>query len=58
MHLNDNDIIAKMREAPTQLKRKAKAFLKKIKYHGAMLDEEGELDLSDVRDDNVRKYLE
>jgi hypothetical protein len=32
--------------------------LKKLRYHGAQLDDEGELDLSEVKDDNVRKYLE
>lgn len=57
-HLNDNDIIQKVREAPTQLKRKAKSFLKKVRKHGARLDEDGELDLADVKEANVRRYLE
>jgi hypothetical protein len=32
--------------------------LKKIKKYGAKLDEYGDLDLYDVRDDNVRDYLQ
>lgn len=57
-HLNDNDIVQKVREAPTQLKRKAKSFLKKLRKFGAKLNDEGELDLTDVQEDNVRKYFE
>ena len=48
----------KVREAPTQLKRKAKSFLKKLRRYGVKLDDSGDLDLSDVQEDNVRKYLE
>ena len=47
-----------MREAPTQLKRRAKTFLKKLRYYGAKLDEHGDVDLKDVRDKNVVKYLQ
>ena len=46
-----------MREAPTQLKRKAKSFLKKIRKHGAKLDDAGDLDLSEVELANVRKFM-
>jgi hypothetical protein len=31
--------------------------LKKIQKYGAKLDEDGELNLSDVKDENVKKYL-
>lgn len=40
------------------MKKNAKAFLKKIQKYGATLDDYGDLDLSDVKDDNVRQYLE
>ena len=40
------------------MKRKAKSFLKKVRKHGARLDEDGELDLADVKEANVRRYLE
>ena len=39
------------------MKRNARSFLKKIQKYGAKLDDYGELDLEDVRDDNVKKYL-
>ena len=32
--------------------------MKKIQKYGATLDDYGDLDLSDVKDDNVRQYLE
>ena len=31
--------------------------MKKIQKYGARLDDDGELDLSEVREDNVKKYL-
>ena len=40
------------------MKRNARAFLKKVQKYGAKLDDYGELDLEDVRDENVKKYLE
>lgn len=46
-----------MREAPTKLKRQARSFLKKLRKYGAKLDDNGDLNLSDVRDNNVVKYL-
>ena len=49
-HLSDNELIAKVTEAPTKLKRNAKSFLKKIQKYGAQLDDDGELDLSNVKD--------
>ena len=57
-HLSDNELIAKVREAPKKLKRNAKAFLKKLQKYGVSLDEMGEVDLSGVKDDNVKKYIE
>ena len=57
-HLSDNQLIQKVREAPTQLKRNARAFLKKVQKYGAKLDDYGELDLEDIRDENVKKYLQ
>jgi hypothetical protein len=57
-HLSDNQIIAKVREGPTKLKRNAKSFLNKIKKVGAKLDDTGDLNLSNVRDNNVKLYLE
>jgi len=47
-----------VREAPTQLKRNARTMLKKLIKYGAKLDDFGELDLTEIRDSNVKKYLE
>lgn len=46
-----------MKEAPSKMKKHSKQFLKKVQKYGAKLDEDGELNLSDVKDDNVKKYL-
>lgn len=56
-HLSDDKIIQKIREAPTSLKKQAKSFLKKIQKHGAVLTDGGDVDLSSVKEDNVRVYL-
>lgn len=56
-HLSDKELISKVREAPTKLKRNAKEFLKKLNKYRVELDENGDLDLEHVRDENVRKYL-
>ena len=40
------------------MKRNARAFLKKVQKYGAKLDDYGELDLEDIRDENVKKYLQ
>lgn len=56
-HLTDRQLIQKVREAPTKLKRQAKTFLKKLARYGAELDDAGELDLSNVKEENVVKYL-
>ena len=56
-HLSDNQLIAKVREGPTSLKRNARSFLSKIKKAGAMLDRDGDLVLKRVKDENVKKYL-
>lgn len=45
-YLSDNQLIQKVREAPTQLKRSARSFLKKLKKYKVFLDENGDLDLS------------
>lgn len=50
-------MIQKVREAPSKLKRNARSFLKKLQKQGVKLDSNGELDLSDVREDNVRNYI-
>lgn len=57
-HMSDRQLIQKVREAPTKLKRSAKSFLKRIVKVGAKLDDQGDLDLSEVKDKNVVKYLE
>ena len=43
--------------APTKLKRNAKSFLYKLRKYGVRLSRDGELNLSKVKDKNVRKWL-
>lgn len=56
--MSDAQLIQKVREAPTKLKKSAKSFLKKLQKYGVTLDSNGELDMSKVQEDNVKKYLE
>jgi len=39
------------------LKRNSRAFLKKLRKIGVSLDDNGEADLSAVKDENVKKWL-
>ena len=56
-HLSDRELILKVRESPTKLKRAADGFLKKLRKHGVELTEDGEVDLSQVGNEAVRKSL-
>ena len=40
------------------LKKKAKTFLKKCQKFGVRLNEEGEIDLSEVKEDNIRQFFQ
>lgn len=57
-HLSDDNLIKKVREAPTRLKKQAKSFLKKLQKFGVKLDENGEVDVSEVKEDNIRVYVQ
>lgn len=39
------------------MKRSAKAFLTKLRKLGVKLDDNGDLDLSEVKHDNEKKYI-
>lgn len=56
-NLSDNEIILKVREAPTKLKSVSQTFLRKLRSHGVRLSESGEVDYSQVKDENVKKTL-
>ena len=52
-HLSDKEVIRKVREAPTKLKKSAQTLLKKLKKHGVKLDDHAEIDYSQVTDQNI-----
>jgi len=56
-HLSDRQLIQKVREAPTALKKTAKGFLKKLEKYGVYLEEDGEVNYDAVELKNVREYL-
>lgn len=56
-HLSDREVIQKVREAPTKLKRSAKSLLYKLKKLGATLDDNGDLNTLEVENANDRKWL-
>jgi len=55
--LNDKDLIQKVREAPTKLKKSSKTFLKKLQKFGVKLDHMGDLDFSNVKHPNMITYI-
>lgn len=56
-HLSDKEIISKVRECPTKLKKQAKTLLHKLNKHGVTLDKLGEVDYSAVKSEHVVKTL-
>lgn len=56
-NLSDKEVIRKVREAPTKLKKSAQTFLKKLKKHGVHLDDRGDVVYSAIEDDHVRSEL-
>jgi hypothetical protein len=52
-NLSDKEVIQKVREAPTKLKRSATTFLKKLKKNNVRLDDMGDLNLSKVENKNI-----
>jgi hypothetical protein len=56
-NLSDKEVIRKVREAPTKLKKSATSLLKKLKKNGVRLDDNGEVDFSQVADEHVAQEL-
>ena len=56
-NLSDKEVIRKVREAPTKLKKSAQTPLKKLKKHGVYLDDKGDVVYSAIEDEHVRSEL-
>ena len=56
--LTDKEIIHKVTEKPTNLKKRAKGFLNMLHKYKVTLDEEGNPDFSQVQEPAVRKFFE
>lgn len=56
-HLSNAEIIAKVVESPTKLKKHAKGFLIQLNRHKVTLDENGDPDFSKVKNAHVLKLL-
>jgi hypothetical protein len=52
-NLSDKEVIRKVREAPTKLKKSAQTFLKKLKKFGVKLDDTGNVDYSALQDQHI-----
>ena len=52
-NLSNHEIIQKVVEGPTKLKRNAKSFLVLLRKHGVFLDQNGEVDYSNVNNKHV-----
>lgn len=55
--LSDKEVIQKMREVPTKLKRDTKSLLKKLEKYNVTLNEYGHVDYSGVPFPHIRKQL-
>ena len=55
--LTDRDVLAKVTESPTTLKRRAKSMLHLLRKHKVELDQHGEIDLTQVRSVPVQNIL-
>jgi hypothetical protein len=57
-NLSDKEVIRKVREAPTKLKKSAQTFLKKLKKFGVKLDDTGNVDYSALQDQHIITELQ
>lgn len=57
-NLSDQEVIRKVREAPTKLKKSAQTFLKRLRKFGVKLDDHGDVDYRAVQEANVVKELQ
>jgi len=55
--LTNKEIIAKVTESPTKLKKQAKTLLNVLRKNMVTLDDQGEVDFSKVRNQNVISIL-
>jgi pimeloyl-CoA synthetase len=56
-HLSNPEIIQKVVESPTKLKKSAKGFLQLLQKHEVALDENGDPDFSHVKNEQVLAEL-
>lgn len=56
--LSDSELIQKVVERPTNLKKNAKGFLKLLKKHGVYLDEDACPVYDNVKDKHIRNFLQ
>ena len=57
-HLSNAEIIQKVVEGPTKLKKNAKGFLNQLLKHNVTLDENGDPDFSKVKNKHVLTLLQ
>lgn len=55
--MSNEDVLRKVRESPTKLKRAAKNLLSKLRKHNVTLDMNGDIDYSKVKETNVASYI-
>ncbi len=56
-NLSDREVILKVREAPTKLKKSAQSLLKKLRRHSIRLDDNGDVDYSGCSNEHVVSEL-
>ena len=56
-HMSNEEVLRKVRESPTKLKKAAKNLLSKLKKHNVKLDDNGDILYSEITDNNVKSFV-
>ena len=55
--MSNEEVLRKVRESPTKLKKAAKNLLSKLKKHNVKLDDNGDIIYSEITDNNVKSFV-
>ena len=55
--MSDEEVLRKVRESPTKLKKAAKNLLNKLRKHNVGLDMNGDIDYSRVNENNIVTFV-
>lgn len=56
-NMSDEEVLRKVRESPTKLKRAAKNLLVKLRKHNVTLDNNGDVNFSIIKEQNIVSFI-